>query len=90
MTSYTLWTYRRNLVLEIQKLFPSSVTHNVDAGDEEGGPGHGRVEHLVREQAVLTVEREALDDAPRQVLQRLRRETLHNKVLGFHPEMQKR
>ena len=51
-------------------------THNVDTGDEEGGPGHSRVEHLVSEQAVLTVEREALHDAPGQVLQRLRRETL--------------
>ena len=51
-------------------------THNVDAGDEEGGPGHGRVEHLVREQAVLTVEREALHNAAGEVLQRLRREAL--------------
>ena len=51
-------------------------THNVDTGDEEGGPGHSRVEHLVGEQAVLTVEREALHNAPGQVLQRLRRETL--------------
>ena len=37
--------------------------YNVDAGDEEGGPGHGRVEDLVREEAVLTVEREALHNA---------------------------
>ena len=54
-------------------------TYNVDAGDEEGGPGHGRVEDLVREEAVLTVEREALHNAPGQVLQRLRRETLQGR-----------
>ena len=53
--------------------------YNVDAGDEEGGPGHGRVEDLVREEAVLTVEREALHNAPGQVLQRLRRETLQGR-----------
>ena len=65
-----------NLFSRLRRNSTDCITYNVDAGDEEGGPGHGRVEHLVREKAVLTVEREALHNAPGQVLQRLRRETL--------------
>ena len=48
----------------------------VDAGDEQRGPGHGRIEHLVRQQAVLTVEGETLHDSPGEILKRFRRETL--------------
>ena len=68
-----------NLFSRLRRNSTDCITYNVDAGDEEGGPGHGRVEHLVREEAVLTVEREALHNAPGQVLQRLRRETLQKK-----------
>lgn len=60
-------------------------TNLLDAGDEQGRPGHGAVEHLEGEVPVLAGQPEALHDAARQVLQRARRHAAVQSLVAAVP-----
>ena len=56
--------------------------YRADAGDQEGGPGNGAVQHLVRQEFVLLRQAETLDDSAGQILQRFGGETRVQMFVG--------